>query len=223
VAVALVVAANVLVVVSAARERAGPASRATVAVCARHVVGGGDSEEPPALLLRTATDQAAVPAGLDSAGLRALGFSAEAAAAVGGERVPDMRWPRPRPAWARLHQAGDSLARFTVVAVAPRRELLAPDSTSILVRGRVSLLPGRVEPGADAGTAAGGHQHGPQAPAGGAVHAAVVEVLPSALHLDRGQAAALRRALGGSGGCAVRGEVVIANGTRGGIWVEAVR
>ena len=74
-AMALVVLANGVVLVSVGRERAAPATRTTVAVCARHVIGGGTSDEAPALRLWLAPESLSTPVGLDAAGLRSLVFA----------------------------------------------------------------------------------------------------------------------------------------------------
>ena len=55
------------------------------------------------------------------------------------------------------------------------------------------------------------------------IYPAVLEVIPVQLHLDRQQIATLRAALTDTAGCAVTRQAVIANGAKGGIWVEAVR
>jgi hypothetical protein len=214
-AAALVVAADAAVLIPAARERATPATRVTVAVCASHLIGGGSSGAPPALQLRIAPESLPGAPGLDSAGLRALGFTARMAAAMGKARDSTFRWPRPRPAWVRLRQQRDSLARFAIVQVAPRRALLAPDSTSIVIRARVgaSVLFSEVPRGPSGG--------GIRAP--GRLYPTVEEVIPFQLHLDRRQSTALARALSGTSGCAVTQSAVIAVGGRGGIWVESVR
>jgi hypothetical protein len=49
------------------------------------------------------------------------------------------------------------------------------------------------------------------------------EVVPFQLHLDRDQIASLRATLPDSAGCTITKQVVIAQGAKGGIWVEAVR
>lgn len=219
---ALVIAANAITLATVARERAAPATLATIDICSANVVGGGRSEEPPALLLRTVPDTGPVPAGLDAAGLRALGFSEAVIAAVGQPADSTFRRPRERPAWVRLRQRGDSLERFVVVAVAARRDLLPPDSTSLVVRGRIGVFARYVPPSAGP-EAAGSHDHAAMGrPARGTLYPAVVEVIPGALHLDRGQSATLQGLPSDSGGCRPRGRAVIASGASGGIWVEAV-
>jgi hypothetical protein len=54
------------------------------------------------------------------------------------------------------------------------------------------------------------------------IYPAVIELIPRQLHLDRRQIAALRGTLTDTGGCAVKRQAVIANGVKGGIWVESV-
>jgi len=221
-AIALVVLANGIVLVSAGRERAAPAALTTIEVCAGHLTGGGTSDEAPTLLLSIAPDSASTPPGLDAAGLRALGHDEAMIAAMGRERDSTFRWPRSRPAWVRLRQQDDSLERWAVVEVAPRRELLAPDSASIVMRGRVGVREFRSGPVPE-GMA--GHQHRPM---GGdsrprVIYPAVVEVIPFQLHLDRQQIATLRSVLTDTTGCAVTRQAVIASGANGGIWVESVR
>ena len=221
---ALVVTADAIALVSVARERAAPATLSSIDVCSGNLVGGGRSEEPPALLLRIAPDSVPVPTGLDAAGLRALGFPEVVIAGVG--RPPDstFRRPRERPGWVRLRQRSDSLGRFEVVAVAARRDLLSADSTSLVVRGRVGVF-ARYSPPPAGPTAAEGHDHAAMGrrPSKGLLYPAVVEVIPAALYLDRGQSSALRSLPSDSAGCRSRGRAVIASGAIGGIWVEAVK
>jgi hypothetical protein len=57
----------------------------------------------------------------------------------------------------------------------------------------------------------------------GVIQPAVLELIPVQLHLDRLQVAALRSTLTDTVGCARKRLAVIANGAKGGIWVEAVR
>jgi hypothetical protein len=220
-AIALVVVANGFVLVTSGRERAAPANLATVNVCAGHLIGGRNSDVPPALRLAVVAESLSLPAGLDGPGLRALGFTEPAIAAVGRERDSTFRWPRSRPVWVRLRQRSDSLAQWAVVEVAPRRELLAPDTASIVVRGLVSF---RVRWSGPPPEVTAGHQHGVagRLRMSGEVYPAVTEVIPSQLHLDRSQIATLRGALGDSAGCVVKQQAVIANGAKGGIWVDAV-
>jgi hypothetical protein len=141
-------------------------------------------------------------------------------AVVGSERDSTFHSPRSRPAWVRLRQRSDSLAEFTVVEVAPRRELLAPDSGSIVVRGRIALRERWSGPPPDA---MAGHEHAAPVRTAGVIYPAVTELIPSQLHLDRRQIATLRATLTGTAGCAVRRQAVIANGRNGGVWVESVR
>jgi len=214
-AIALVVVANGIVLVSAARERAAPATFATIDVCAGHLIGGGTSDEPPALNLEVAPESLSTPPGLDAAGLRALGFAEAAIAAVGKQRDSTFRWPRPRPAWVRLRQRNDSLERWAAVEVAPRRELLGSDSASIVVRGLVAFRESWSGP---PGRPVAGRVRTP-----GAIYPAVAELIPSQLHLDRQQMAFLRASLTDTAGCATKRQALIANGANGGIWVESVR
>lgn len=221
-AIALVVVANGVVLVSAGRERAAPATLATIDVCAEHLIGGGTSDDPPALRLEIAPEPLARPAGLDATGLRALGFAETVIAAVGRERDSTFRWPRARPAWVRLRQRRDSLGRWAVAQVAPLRARLARDSTSIVVHGLVGLQERRRAPPPDPAT---GHDHAAPGRVGrpGVIQPAVLELIPVQLHLDRRQMAALRSALPDTAGCARKWQAVIANGASGGIWVEAIR
>lgn len=221
-AMALVVVANGVVLVSAGRERAAPATLTTIEVCSGHLVGGETSDEAPALRLRVAPDSLSIPPGLDAPGLRALGYPEAVIAAVGRERDSTFRWPRSRPAWVRLRQRSDSLAEFAVVEVAPRRELLARDSGTVVVRGLIGLRERRNGPAPDA---MAGHEHA--APGvvrtAGVIYPAVIELIPSQLHLDHRQIATLRAGLGDTAACAVTRQAVIASGAKGGIWVESVR
>ena len=220
-AIALVVVANGVVLVSAGRERAAPATRTTIDVCAGHLIGGGTSDEPPALRLEIAPESLSIPAGLDAPGLRALGFTAAEIAAVGRERDSTFRWPRSRPAWVRLRQRSDSQERWAVVEVAPLRARLARDSTSIVVRGLVGVRERRRAP-PDPAT---GHDHAAmgRVRTPGVIYAAVLELIPIQLHLDRLQLAALRSTLTDTIGCARKRQAVIANGANDGIWVKAIR
>jgi hypothetical protein len=213
IAAAGVIAVNAIVLVEVARERAAPASQTTIDICGADLVGGGTSDEPPALLLRIATDTFPLPSGLEASGLRSLGFSGDAIAAVG--RPPDstFRWPPQRPAWIRLRQQGGSLERFEVVAVAALRADRVQDSTSLVVRGRVGLsVRYRKSRGGPA----------TPVPGQGVLTPVVVEIIPAALHLSRSQNAALRRSTQ-AGGCGTIGRAVIASGANGGIWVESVK
>jgi hypothetical protein len=221
-AIALVIVANGVVLAAAGRERAGPATFTTIDVCAGHVRGGGASDEPPALRLALAPESLWTPAGLDAPGLRTLGFPDAAIAAVGKERDSTFHRPRARPAWVRLRQRSDSLEQFAVVEVARRRDQLARDSTSILVRGLVSVRERWVAPPPGPGPGQDRAAAGGLRPTG-LIHPAVIELIPSQLHLDRGQAAALRVLRADSSACAVRRHAVIANGANGGIWMESVR
>lgn len=221
-AIALVVVANGVALVSAGRERAAPATLATIDVCAGHLIGGGSSDEPPALRLEVAPEPLARPAGLDTPGLRALGFAETVIAAVGRERDSTFRWPRARPAWVRLRQRTDSLGQLAVAQVAPRRELLASDSASFVLRGRVGVQERRSPPPRNP---PGGHDHAAMGRVGrpGVIHPAVLELIPVQLHLDRRQMATLRSTLTDTIGCAQQRQAVIANGAKGGIWVKAIR
>jgi hypothetical protein len=221
-AVALVVVANGVVLVSAGRERAAPATLGTIDVCAAHLVGGGTSDEAPALQLVVAPDSISMAAGLDPPGLRALGYAEAVIGAVGRERDSTFRWPRSRPAWVRLRQRTDSLKQWAVIEVAPRRDLLARDSASIIARGLVGLRERRSGP---APGPVPGHDHAStgRADTSGVIYPAVIELIPSQLHLDRRQIATLRGGLTDSAGCTVKKQAVIANGANGGIWVESVR
>ncbi len=174
-AMGLVVLANGVVLISAQRERAAPASRTTVAVCARHVIGGGTSDDAPALRLWLAPESLSTPIGLDVAGLRALGFAERVVAAVGRERDSTFRPPRARPAWVRLRQQGDSLEEWIVLEVRPLREGREEDSLSIVVRGLVVI---RERPAAPPSDSAPGHAAMLPAHPTGVVHPAVAELIP---------------------------------------------
>ena len=217
--VALVLAANAFVLALALRERGRPATPASVTVCSDLLVGGEhDRSRPPALLLTLAPDSAGTTLGLDSAGLRALGFPARVAGKTGQRRAYDEPWaPRQRPAWVRLRQRGDSLHRFQAIEVAPRRELLAPDSTSILVRGIVGFVEHFPEPEAGSGA----HDHGGPKPPSvpGILRASVIRLIPRELHLDHALIAELRRTIPPDGGCGPAETVVVLQGDGGGIWV----
>ncbi len=220
--VALVVASNGVVLIGAGREHATPVTLTALDACAGHLIGGDSSDEAPALRLVVAPESLSVPAGLDAPGLGALGFSEAVIAAMGRERDSTFHWPRSRPAWIRLRQRGDSLEQLVVVEVAPRRELLPPDTTSLVIRGLVGVRERRSGPAPDP---AGGHDHAAMSRSGtpGVIYPAVLEVIPSQLHLDRHQMVTLRGALTDTLGCALTRQVVIAHGAKGGIWVEAVR
>ncbi len=221
-AMGLVVLANGIVLISAQRERAAPATRTTVAVCAMHVIGGGTSDEAPALRLWLAPEPLSTPAGLDASGLRALGFAERVVAAVGRERDSTFRAPRARPAWVRLRQRSDSLEEWNAVEVHPLGARPVPDSTSIVLRGLVAI---RERPTAPPPDSAGGHDHAamPRAHPTGVVHPFVIELIPSQLHLDHQQIAILRSGLSDTATCAVKRQAVIVTGANGGIWVESVR
>jgi hypothetical protein len=221
-AIALIVVANGAVLVSVRRERLAPATLATIDVCPDQLIGGGSSDEPPALRLTLALDSLPTPPGLEAAGLRALGFSEAATAAVGRQRDSTFRWPRARPAWLRLRSREDSPGQLAVAEVAPRRELLARDSGSIVIRGLIGLRERWNGPPPNAGA---GHEHSAEGRprTSGVIYPAVTELIPYRLHLDKRQVEALREAFSGAVGCGVRKRAVIGNGADGGIWVESVR
>ena len=212
-ALALIAVANTVVVVSASRERAAPATFTTVEVCASHLMGGAGSDDPPALRLALLRDTSTTPRGLDSAGLRALGFDQADIAKVGRPRVDSARWTLERPAWVRLRQRDDSLRWFRAVEVAPRREQLAPDSNSLIVRGLVAIRYLRIGPPP---------QHADGTAPADIIYPVVDEVIPAMLHLDRQQIADLRAALPDTTGCSITRPVVIAQGANGGLWVHEV-
>jgi hypothetical protein len=221
-AAALVVVANGLVLVPVQRERSAPVSRTTIHVCPEQVHGGGEADEPPAVRLRLRPDAGPTPAGLDSAGLRALGFSERAVAGVGKARDSTFRWGRGRPAWVRLREATDSLGTLMVVEVAARREQLVPDSSSFRMRGIVALRERWSE--ATPADTSGPEPHRPVPGDGrGVVYPVVAQLMPGELHLDRQQIVAVRSAFGGSGVCAPPAPLQIANGAGGGVWVVGVR
>ena len=220
-ALAGVAAVNAVVLVSVARERAAPATYATIDVCRQELVGVGRSDEPPALLIRLAAESLPAAPGLDAAGLRDLGFPEAVIAAIGRPRDSTFRWPRPRPAWVLLRQRHDSLMRFAVAAVAPRRERLTADSTSLVLRARIAIIDRWL--GSPAPAPAGGHVHASPADSSRVVlHPAVVEIIPQALHLERDQIAAFRDSTAAPGACRRVGRAVIASGANGGIWVRSV-
>lgn len=220
-AVAVVLLANALVLGSVAREHAGPVTRTTITVCAPHLLGGAGSDAAPAIRLTLDQDPTITPAGLDSAGLRALGFSGEAAGASGKLRDSSFLWPRQRPAWVQLRQREDSVRRFSVTEVAARREQLAPDSLSLIVRGIIGFHEKRDEPPRDSS----GHQHGPPPAPGkpGIVYPMVDRIIPFDLHLDHAMLAALRAAIPPDSGCGAARPVVIATGAQGELWIEEAR
>ncbi len=217
--IALVVVANVIALVPVRRERAEPATLATLSLCSGQLVGGPGSDLAPAFRLTLAPDSGPPAPGLDADGLRALGLSAQVIAVIGRERPAEFRWPTPRPAWVRLRQpADDSLHQFVVAEVRPRREELAVDSTGIIVRGLVGLRQRMTGPPAPMPE---GHNHGGPPPQGGPAYmvATVLEVLPRELHLDWAQVSALRAAPGDSSACGGTRYVRVANGAEGGSWV----
>lgn len=213
--VVLVVAANTIALVPVRQERARPATLAPVSICSRQLVGGPGSDMAPAIRLELAPDSGPPAPGLDAAGLRALGFTDRVIAVIGQERPTGFHWPSPRPAWVRLRQAPeDSLHQFVVAEVRPRREQLAADSGSILIRGLVGLRQ-RMVPSPE------GHQHGGAAPATvpAPLTPGVLEVLPRELHLDWAQVTALRAVRDDSTACGGARRVRVAQGAEGGIWV----
>jgi hypothetical protein len=143
---ALMVVVNAAVLLPVRQERMAAATLTTIDVCPDHLIGGGSSDEPPALRLILVPESLSTPAGLDAEGLRTLGFSEAATAAVGGQRDSTFHWPPARPAWLRLHPREDSSGQLAVVEVAPRRELLARDSGSIVIRGLIGLRESRTGP-----------------------------------------------------------------------------
>jgi hypothetical protein len=224
-AAALVVLANGIVLISERRARREPATVTAVDVCSANLVGGGGSDDPPAIRLGISADSPSVARGLDSAGLRALGFSEASAVAAGRQRDSTFRWPTARPGWVRLRQNNDSLASFTIVEVAPRREQLAGDSTSLILRGLIAFRERRSEPAPGPAVSGAAHDHAAmtRGPTRGVLYPAVIEVIPALLHLDREQIAQLRAAIPDSAGCTVKQRAVIASGSAGGIWVQRLQ
>ncbi len=223
-AAALVVVTNGAILVSQYRQRTAPAATITIDVCAANLVGGGDSDRPPAIRLNLATDSTPVIPGLDSAGLTALGFSDASVRVAGRLRDSTFHWPRARPAWVRIAQQGDSFATFRALEVSPRRESLTRDSSSLILRGLIAFRGRSAAPPAQSGDSGGGHNHA--AMAGTMEEVTIVpvvsEVLPAQLHLDRNQIATLRAAIPDSGGCTARRRVRIANGAGGGVQVVGI-
>lgn len=210
------VVANAAAFVLIRIDRTGTISRTPVAVCRAQLAGSGSPEEQPQLVLSFAQDSGAVT-GLDSAGLRRLGFSG-ADLAILGQRQPgrsEYRWPRPRPAWVRLRQSDSAGRGFQPVEVARSRTALPPDSTSIVVRARVGL--GLQFPAAPRDS---DHVHRPGE--GATVVGRVFEILPARLYLERPQFEAVRDALTDSSGCSLR-RAVLASASGGGLWVAEVR
>jgi hypothetical protein len=224
-AAALVVVANSVVLVSVRRERSAPATIATIDVCPANLLGTRSSDEAPAIRLRLVADSPPVVPGLDAAGLKALGFSDPTAMAAGRLRDSTFHWPSPRPAWVRLGQPGDSLGSFTVLEVSPRREALSRDSTSLILHGLIGYRERWNEPAPPPAAGGAAHDHAAMVRGRnpGILYPAVIELIPSLLHLDRGQIAQLRAGLPDSAGCTVRHRVQIANGSAGGIWVQEVQ
>lgn len=224
-AAALVVVANGVVLVSEHRARGAPATMTAIDVCPANLEGGGGSDDPPAIRLTIAAESLSIAAGLDSAGLRALGFSETSVLAAGRQRDSTFHWPRARPGWARLRQTDESLGSFTVTEVASRREQLTPDTTSLILRSLVAFRERRSEPAPGSTMSATGHDHAAMARIGtpGVLYPAVIEVIPVLLHLDHEQIARLRAGMTDSAGCTQRHRVRIANGSAGGIWVQEVQ
>lgn len=223
-AAALVVVANGVVLVSEQRERRAAATITAINVCSSNLVGGGSSDDPPAIRLMLGYDSSTATRGLDAAGLRALGFSDANVMAAGRPRDSTFRWPAGRPGWVRLRQMGDSLGSFVVIEMASRRDQLTADSTSLIVRGLVTLRERSVAPPPDAAASGAKHDHAAMthAPAPGLIYPTVSEVIPSLLHLDREQIVQLRAGLPDSVSCSAKRRALIANGVAGGIWVERV-
>jgi len=224
-ATALVVVANGVVLVSEHRARGAPATLTAIEVCSANLLGGEGSDDPPAIRLGLAADAPSVVQGLDSAGLRALGFSEASVLAAGRQRDSTFYWPRTRPGWVRLRQNDDSLGSFAVIEVAPRRAQLAGDSTSLILRGLITFRERRNDPPPASSAGGAGHDHAAMAPDGtpGIVYPTVSEVIPALLHLERDQIAQLRASIPDSLGCSVKQRVLIANGANGRIWVAALR
>ncbi len=216
-AAALVVAANAITLLSVTREQeAGPASVATVPVCEHQLVGGPGSDLAPALRLVLAPDSAGAAPGLDTAGLRALGHPTAFVAAVGHVRPDRFPWPVERPAWVRLRPGGDSLHLLEVAEVRPRREDLLPDSASFIVRALVGARERHDPP-----PSPDGHTHAaPVRYTPGVIYPAVLGVMPAELHLSSARIAALRAQGPDSTACGGNRSVRVANGARGGVWVE---
>jgi hypothetical protein len=215
----LILAANAIALVPVLRERTAPATLTKVSLCAVQLVGGPGSDLAPAIRIMLAPDSGTPAPGLDADGLRALGFTEPVIAVIGRERPTEFRWPTPRPAWVRLQQPpDDSRRQFVVAEVRPRREQLAADSGSIILRALVGMRQ-RMEKAPP--PAPEGHAHGgtPATPDPARMYVAVLEVLPRQLHLDWSQVTSLRAQLGDSTACGGTDTVRVANGADGGIWV----
>jgi hypothetical protein len=224
-AAALVIVTNGVVLVSEQRQRSAPATTVSIDVCSMNLVGGGSSDEPPAIRLLLATDSASTIPGLDSAGLKALGFSEASVRAAGRLRDSTFHWPRARPAWVRIGQTNDSLASFTALEVSPRPEALVRDSTSLILRGLIAFREEPVAMPASAPQDGAAHDHAakPGLRASGIIRPVVSEVLPALLHLDREQIARLRTVVPDSGGCAATQRAQIANGATGSLRVVGIQ
>ena len=215
-AAALVVAANAVTILAVKHERdAGPVRVVTIPICEGQLIGGPGSDMAPALRLTLATDGTDTIPGLDTAGLHALGLPAPFIAQVGRTRSDSFRFPVERPARIRLRAGEDSLHALVVAEVRPRREDLAADSTSFVLR---ALVGGRER---HAEATAAGHDHGaPVRYTPGIIYPAVLEVIPARLHLSAGRIAALRAARSDTTACGGTRTVQVANGAQGGVWVE---
>lgn len=223
-AAALVILTNGVVLVSEYRERSSATGTITIDVCAANLIGGGGSDQPPAIRLNLKMDTALAIPGLDSAGLKALGFSDANVRAAGRSRDSTFHWVRARPAWVRIAQQNDSFAAFTALEVSPRRESLTRDTTSLILRGLIAFQVRSSAPPAQSSDSGAGHDHA--AMMGTRDETTIVpvvsEVLPALLHLDRTQIASLRGAIPDSGGCSTRRRVRIANGATGGARVVGI-
>ena len=206
----IVVAVNVLAIVPAARERATPVGRVTIAVCGEHV---GEVAEVPMLDLPLATPPDGWGGVIDGATLGAIGFGPGDVAVLGDRTWEGGAWPSPRRAWLVLRQDGDSLHRFRVVRASVDRP--TSGAGELVVRGLITIqfiwrvLPGQVD--------------SIRVRRSPVVGVAVVRLLPPQLGLDRTQAGALMAARVDTGAkCTDPVPVTIASGPNGGIWVEGV-
>lgn len=209
IAAGIVVAVNVLAIVPAARERATPVGRVTMAVCGGQVVG-----ELPMLDLRLAVPPGGLGGVVDDGTLLGVGFSARDVAAVGDTVMPGGVWPPPRHAWLVLQQEGDSLHHLRVVRVSADRPVGGADE--LVVRGLIGIQFIWIAPPGQAPPTPGQRRSS-------VVGVAVVRLLPPQLGLDRAQALALKAVrVNGGAPCARTAPVTIASGPNGGIWVEGV-
>ena len=200
-ALAVVVLANAFAIGPVWRERAGDVRRVTIVACPAQVAGGyGEMDRLRLMIHADAYDPG--PAGIDAAGLAALGFDENAIAGLGDSASSYQRLASVRPAWVRIQQRPDSGRAWQVLAVGPTRQSV--EGEGLIVKGRI------------------GFAYEARGTVGLRRVAQVFSTVPTSLYLTSTQAERLRELRSSDVQCTKGMPVVIGNGRDGGAWVESV-